>query len=740
MEEISARNAMDEFTRPAAATKAGWVSDRTRSGQSPNLREAAPGVAQADAPRVGVYVCHCGGNISDVVDVERVTQAAARLPGVAIARHYSAMCSQGGQNLLIEDIQREKLNRIVIAACTPSLHEHTFRAAVARADLNPYLYEPVNVREQVSWCTASNPRAATDKAIRLVAAGIAKARKLEPLSAITMQATRHVTVIGGGVSGLRAARDLSRLGLAVTLLERTPFLGGRVSQWHQVYPGERCGASPPVHPGERCGVSPPAASTDLPARDLVTQLAEEVTADPNITVHTQAEIVGASGCIGNLQLRVRVKPRGVADLGPAEIEAAIAACPVRVPSEFDFGMAERKAIYRPYADCRPAMPAIDWNVCQRCGKCRTATGGRGISLDNTETHLDLATGAIVLATGFDLYRPTDGEFGYRRFPQVVTLAEFERLLDPQGPTGGRLEYQGRPIRNVCLIHCVGSRQIEGVHPPGPNGKINAHCSRVCCTASLRAAIEVRRRFPEVNVFDLHQDIRTYGRGQEEYYTEASRRGVIFLRYAGELARSVSVGVQADGPALIVRVKDLLTFGEELDVPADLLVLATGMIPGDIESLIGQLKIARSEDGFLQEVHPKLRPVEMAVGGVFVAGTCQAPMDILESCAAAGAAAAKASALLSQGTIKLDPFRARVDLDRCQGHGKCVEACAHQQAIQLIESDGRPMPVAQVNLALCNGCGMCVPVCPTGAIQVAGWRLDQFEAMVDALVVEASDKE
>lgn len=677
------------------------------------VAEAVSGVAQTDAPRVGVYVCHCGGNISDVVDVERVAQAAARLPGVAVARHYSAMCSQGGQNLLIEDIQREKLNRIVIAACTPSLHEHTFRAAAIRADLNPYLYEPVNVREQVSWCTASDPQAATDKAIRLVAAGIAKARKLEPLSAITMQATRHVTVVGGGVSGLRAARDLSRLGLAVTLLERSPFLGGRVSQWHQVYPSE------------------------VRARDLVTQLAEAVLADPNVTVHTQAEIVEASGCIGNFQLRVRVKPRGVEDLGPAEMEAAMAACPVRVPSEFDFGLAERKAIYRPYTNCRPAMPAIDWNACTRCGQCRMAVGGQGISLDSIETHLDLSTGAIVLATGFDPYQPADGEFGYRHFPQVVTLAEFERLLDPDGPTKGHLEYQGRPVRNVCLIHCVGSRQIEGVHPPGPNGKINAHCSRVCCTASLRAAIEVRRRFPEVNVFDLHQDIRTYGRGQEEYYTEASRRGVIFLRYAGEQPPSVAAGTQADGPALTVRVKDLLTFGEELDVPADLVVLATGMVPRDIESLIGQLKIARSEDGFLQEVHPKLRPVEMAVGAVFVAGTCQAPMDIQESCAAAGAAAAKASALFSQGTIQLDPFRARVDPDRCRGHGKCVEACAYQRAVQLVESqrDGQTVTVAQVNSALCNGCGICVPVCPTGAIQVAGWRLDQFEAMVDALAAE-----
>ncbi|NMC19597.1 MAG: CoB--CoM heterodisulfide reductase iron-sulfur subunit A family protein, partial [Thermogutta sp.] len=650
--------------------------------------------------------------ISDVVDVDRVVQAAARLPGVVVARQSSAMCSQAGQNLLIEDIQREKLDRIVIGACTPSLHEHTFRAAAARADLNPYLYEHVNLREQVSWCTKSDPEGATDKAIRLIAAGVAKAKKLQPLAPISMKAVRHVAVIGGGISGLRAARDLSRLGFAVTLLERSPFLGGRVAHWHRLYP------------------------TEIAARDLLATLIQEVEKDPNITVLTQAEVVEATGCLGNFQLQAAVMPRGVDHLSPEEITAAIEACPVQVASEFDFGLTERKAIYRPYEGCSPAMPAIDWEACTRCGQCLAAVGGKGISLEGEEKRLTIAAGAILLATGFDLYQPYDGELGYGQHREVITLAQLERLLDPQGPTGGRLEWQGRPVRNVCLIHCVGSRQIEGVHRPGPNGKVNTHCSRVCCTATLRAAVEIRRRFPEVNVFDLHQDIRTYGRGHEEYYTEASRLGVVFMRYPGEQPPVVSAA-EADSSPLAVRVKDLLTFGEELEVPADLVVLATGMIPRDIESLIEQLKIARSEDGFLQEVHPKLRPVEMAVGGIFLAGTCQAPMDVMESCSGASAAAAKAGSLLSHGTIELEPFRAQVDPDLCQGHGKCVEACRHQQAIRLIEEerDGRTATRAEVNSALCNGCGMCVPVCPTGAIQVAGWRLDQFDAMVDAVVAE-----
>ena len=302
-----------------------------------------------------------------------------------------------------------------------------------------------------------------------------------------------------------------------------------------------------------------------------------------------------------------------------------------------------------------------------------------------------------------------------------------------------MEQNGRPIRNICLVHCVGSRQVEGVHEAGPDGRINEYCSRVCCTATLRAAVDLRRRFPETNVFELYQDIRSYGRNHEQYYEDATRERVIFIRYSGDEPPTVSRNEGTDGSPLSVSVRDTLTFGEELDIPADLVVLATGMVPRDLSTLIDQLKLSRSADGFLQEVHPKLRPVELAVSGVFVAGTCQAPMDIGESCASGSAAASKAVALLSSGQIELDPFRARVDTDLCCGEGKCVEVCEHQQAIALVEveRDGGTHPQAQVNSALCNGCGMCVAVCPHEAIQVDGWHLAQFDAMVNALVADYS---
>jgi heterodisulfide reductase subunit A len=649
-----------------------------------------------------------------VVAVQKVVEAAAKLPNVVIARENTFMCSDPGQDLIAQDVRNEKLNRVVVAACSPSLHEHTFRRTLARAQLNSYLYEHANIREQVSWCSKSDPEGATDKAIRLVAAAVAKARLLEPLEPIRVEANQRVAVIGGGVSGLRAARDLSRNGLAVTLLERSPFLGGRMAQLERVYP------------------------TEDEARELLRQLVEEVSADPNIEVYTGAEVTSASGYVGDFQLNVRLAPRGVTKkLSRDQVRAAIEACPETTGSEFEHRLVPRKAIYLPYAGCYPDMPAIDWETCTRCGKCVEAVGGEGIALDAQPEQIELDVGAIVLATGFDLYEPRQGEYGYGEHAEVITLAQLIRLLDRQGPTGGRLEHNGRLVRNVCLIHCVGSRQVEGVHEPGPDGRINDYCSRVCCTATLHAANEIRERFPNVNVFDFYQDIRTYGRGHEDYYEDASKRGVLFFRYLAETPPVVTEASRSDGSPLAVRVKDTLAFGQELEVPADLVVLATGMVSRDISDLVKMLKLPRSADRFLQEVHPKLRPVELAVNGIFIAGTCQAPMDITESCAAASAAAVKAAALLGKGYIELDPFVAQVDLESCIADAKCLEECKYMTAVSLVEKEvnGKKKKFAAVNAALCGGCGMCAAVCPEGAIQVAGWRLDQFEAMTDALVAD-----
>ena len=671
-------------------------------------------LSQSASPRIGVYVCHCGGNISDVVRVEDVVRAASEMPDVCIARDCPAMCSQMGQELIETDIREQQLDRVVVAACSPSLHETTFRATVARAGSNPYRYEHVNIREQDSWCSKSDPDGATDKATCLVAAGIAKVRHADPLEPIPIKARKHVAVIGGGISGLRVARDLARAGLSVTLLERSHWLGGHVSKWNRVYPD------------------------DTDPKPLVQRLVDEVNSDDRINVLSGTEIIAASGCVGDFNLRVRVSPAGVsATLDESALAKAIAVCPEEVPSEFDFGLSQRKALVGRNGAQHGPPAAIDWKHCTRCNKCVEAVGDQQISLSDEPDERTIQVGALVLATGFDLYEPQSGEFGYGELPNVITLAQLERLSDPQGPTAGKLERDGRPVKNVCMIHCVGSRQIEGVHKPGQDGKLNEHCSRVCCSATLRASLELRRSFPDINVFELYRDIRSYGRGQENIYEAASRSGVVFIRYPDDEPPTVVPSESENGSSFAVRVKDTLTFGEELEVPADLVVLATGMMARPIDDLVELLKLSRSADGFLQEVHPKLRPVELAVGGIFVAGTCQAPMDIGESCAAGAAASAKVAGLLGRGEIKLDPYRARVDRDRCRGEGQCVEACQYQQAITLVDQEGEEESnrYAQINSALCTGCGMCVPVCPHGAIEVDGWRLEQFDAMVDALMNE-----
>lgn len=662
-------------------------------------------------PRIGVYVCHCGGNISDIVDVDTVVESVSNLPDVAVARRNLFMCSDPGQNMITEDIKSGKINCVVVAACSPSLHEVTFRKTLSRAGLNPYLFEHVNIREQVSWVSRTDVQGAIDKAIRLIASGIAKARYLKPLKPIRTEAKKHVVVVGSGITGLRCSLDLSRRGFSVSLLERSPFLGGRVAQLGKTYPHEESG------------------------RKLLDILLTEVAADKNIAVYTQAEVTNFSGYTGNFHLTIKVKSRGINkkhDL--AKIYMEIDRISETVENEFDYGLSERKAIYKPYDGCYPSLPAVDWHLFKQNHKYKQVFEKENIILDEEESTIEVKAGAIVMATGIDPYEPKKDEFGYGTYPEIITLPQLKRLLDIDGPTGGNVEINGRPIKNICFIHCVGSRQIEGIHEPGADGSLNNYCSRYCCTATLQAANEILDRFPNIKLYDFYQDIRTYGRGQENYYEKASARGMLFFRYKPEEPPIIRKALEKDDTPLIVRVNDLLTYGEELEVPADLVVLSTGMVPSSIHGLIEKLKLPRSADGFLQEVHPKLRPVELAVEGIFIAGTCQGPMDIGESCASASAAAAKVSSLLGQGYIESDPFVAYVDPEKCCGTGVCIEECGFVNAISLVEHhvNGKRIKKAEVNAAVCKGCGMCVPVCPHNAIQVEGWRIDQYDAMVDAI--------
>ncbi len=666
--------------------------------------------------RIGVYTCHCGGNISDVVRCEQVRTALKKLDNVVVSSTDMSMCSDAGQAMVEADIKEHGLNRIVIGACSPSLHEQTFRGTVARAGLNPYLYHHVGIREQNSWVHKDDPEGATQKAVRMMATGIAKARLLDPLKPIQLDAKQHALIIGGGIAGLRAAWDIARRGIQVTLIEKSPFLGGHMAQLESVFP------------------------TGEAARDMLHDLIDKVTSHPNVTIHTRAELVGMSGYVGDYQATIRQQSRGFGDgdIGDGDIaegftgiDKLIENCPLEVPDEFNYGLTKRKAIYKAYPGCYPPTPAIDWENCNACGDCLKSLNGesRLIALKNEPREFEITVGAVVVATGFRLYEPAQGEYGYGEFPEVITLAQLIRLLALNG--GKELVWNGRAVHNLALIHCVGSRQLDGINEAQPDGQVNNYCSRICCTATLHAANELRERFPAINLFDFYEDIRTYGRGHEEYYIEASKNMVRFLRFHDDELPKVTPDPYANGTgALLVSAKDYLTWGQEIDAPVDLVVLATGIMPNPIDDIIKLLKVAPGTDRFLLEVHPKLRPVETAVPSIVLAGTAQGPMNIQESCAAASAAAAKVAVLLGQGRVELEPFVAHVDPGRCDGAGECVTVCPYEDAIHLEIVNG--VEQAIVTPANCAGCGSCVSACPNQAIDLQGWTIPQYEAMLDAI--------
>lgn len=599
--------------------------------------------------KIGVYVCHCGGNISNTVDVDKVVATAAEMPGVAVSKQNIFMCSDPGQDLIIDDIKEGKINRVVVAACAPSLHEITFRNAILRTGLNPYLYVHANIREQVSFVHKKNE--ATEKAIAIVSAAVGKVREISPLEPNSVKVLNHATVIGAGVAGLKSALDMAKRGLKVSLIEKSPFLGGQTAMLDRLYPY-----------GDRAG-------------EIISTLARGVIEHPDIEIFTCSEIIKQEGYIGNFNLTVQQDP---------------------LSSEYTPENSSGNNDFIPFT-------GILYNNLP----------------DSSREHV-IETGGIVIATGFSPYEPREGEYGYKIYPEVITLRELIRILAENESNSPYLEIDNRIIRSIAMIHCVGSRQVRGIHEPDETGNINENCSRTCCTGLLNSAVEIKKRYPDTAVFDIHRDIRTYGRLQEEIYAEASQRDVKFIRFSVE--KQPVIKSNNNGSALSVFVNDTLLENEELEVPVELVVLATGMLPGKIDPLIDLLKIHCGADGFLLEVHPKLRPVEVFTAGIYLAGTCQAPMDVTEAVAAASAAASKASILLSKNDIDIDPFIATVDEDLCAKCLTCVRACPFD--VPVIEENG-----AYINPAACYGCGACVSACPGEAISLAQYDNREINSQV-----------
>ncbi len=572
-----------------------------------------------EIPKIGVYLCHCGGNISDVVNIDEVIKVIENYPGVVEARNYVFMCSLTGQGLIEEDIRTKGINRVVVSACSPGLHELTFRGALQRAGLNPYLYEHVNIREQDSWVHKHDRKAATEKAVRLVIAAIEKVSRQDPLTPILVNAEKSVVIFGAGVSGLNAALTVAGNNLKAYLVEKSDALGGHLMDLKSVYPGRE------------------------DARILLNQLIDDVQADPNIEILTGTEVSSVSGYVGNFSVELAAK-------------------------------GEKK---------------------------------------------QLKAGSIIVTTGVKSYQPFEGEFGYRQSPKVVTLPEFIARLDDA-------DYF-RKIKSVSFLHCVGSRQHDDLDRPQADGKVNLYCSRICCTATLFAIQNMLDKYPHIQAFDFYKDLRTYGLKHEAIYEDLSKRSVLFFRFPEDSLPEITLG-----ESVRIKSKDVLTWNEEVEVESDLLVLSTGVMPNEIDTLVHSMKLPVGNDRFLLEAHPKLRPVEVPNLGVFIAGGAQAPMDITEAATGGRAAAAKASLLLSS-EIKLDPFVARVAPALCIGCEACVQECLYSGAI--IMEDGPGGKKARVIEALCKGCGACAAVCPTRAINVAGYSLDQLDAMVESIAKE-----
>lgn len=642
--------------------------------------------------RTGVFVCHCGINIAGTVDVKKLTKELSQYPGVAHSEDYVYMCSDPGQNLIIESIKDKKLDSVVVACCSPNLHETTFRNASKAAGINEFVCEIANIREQCSWVHKDMDKA-TQKATKITKSAVQRARRNEALDPISVPVTRRALVVGGGIAGIQASLDLANSGFEVILVERSPSIGGHMIQLSETFPTLDC---------SQC---------------ILTPKMVEVSKHPKIKLMTYSEVQEISGYVGNFKVKILKKPTYVDPVKCTLCDECTKVCPVVVQNEFDLGLTGRRAIYIPFPQAIPATYTLDIKACPgllpiACGKCADVCEPKAIDYDMKPEIVEKDVGAIIVATGFDLYdKEKMAEYGYGKYEDVLDGLQFERLCSASGPTMGKIlrPSDHKEPKEVVFIQCAGSRDPE-LHC--------AYCSKICCMYTAKHAMLYKHHVHDGQAYIFYIDIRSGGKGYEEFVQRAVEEdGVLYLR--GKVAK-----IFEDKGKIKVWGVDTLT-GKNIEINADMVVLAMAMRPSKgAEELAKKLKISIDKDGFLAEAHPKLRPVESVTSGMFLAGAAQAPKDIPEAVAQASGAAAKAVTILSQPRLYHAPTVANVNTNLCTGCGMCVWVCPYDA---LTLKDGK----VQVNEVLCEGCGTCSATCLRAAIAVKNVTPNQIFEMINA---------
>jgi heterodisulfide reductase subunit A len=663
--------------------------------------------------RIGVFVCHCGENISRTVDVERVAAQVGKLPGVALACDYKYMCSDPGQNLLKKAIKEQNLSHVVVAACSPRMHERTFRKAVESAGLNPFLCEMANIREHCSW-VHENREEATEKAIDIVGMMVERVKKNRVLPTITVPVTKRALVIGGGIAGIQAALDIADCGHEVILVEREPSIGGHMAQLSETFPTLDC---------SQC---------------IMTPKMVDVANHPRIKLYTWSEIELLEGYIGNFQVTIRKKARSVDEDKCTGCGVCITKCPVKkIPNKFDQNIGMRTAIYVPFPQAVPNTPVIDRENCTKfktgkCGVCEKVCGPGAVDYEQKDTLVVEPVGAIVVATGFDLYNIQEkpkgsmikgyGEFGHGKIPDVIDGMTFERLASASGPTGGRIlrPSDGKEPKQIVFIQCVGSRARE---------KGISYCSKVCCMYTAKHTMLYHHKVHDGQAYVFFMDARVPGKSYDEFWRRAIEdEEAVYIR--GMVSR-----LYQKRDKVVVMGSDI-SVGVQVEIEADMVVLATAIQPQQgADSLAQKLGISYDKYNFYSEAHAKLRPVECATAGIYLAGACQGPKDIPDTVSQASAAAAKVMTLFSKDKLEREPIVARVREAGCVGCFACKKVCAYGavEEKEIRDRQGNLIKVvAYVNPGVCSGCGTCQATCPSKCVELDGYTDEQIVAMIEAL--------